>query len=45
MGEVEDSMTNLDFRIIKFGTSLEIWRKQAEQHNRAQGIGRESSVP
>ena len=45
IGEVEDWMTNFDVRIIKFDTSLEIRRKLAEQHNRAQHSGRESSVP
>ena len=45
MGEVEDSMTYFDVRIIKFDTSLEIRRKPAGQHNRAQHIGRESNVP
>ena len=44
-GEVEDWMTNFDMRIIKFDTSLEILRKLAGQHNRAQHSGRESSVP
>ena len=44
MGEVEDWMTNVDVRIIKFDTSLEIRRKVAGQHNRAQHRGRESSV-
>ena len=45
MGEVEDWMTNFDVRIIKFDTSLEITRKLAGQHDRAQHSGRESSVP
>ena len=36
MGEVEDRMTNFDMRIIKFDASLEIRRKLAGQHNRAQ---------
>ena len=45
MGEVEDWMTNFDVRIIKFHTSLEIRRKLAGQHNRAQHSGRESRVP
>ena len=35
MGEVQDSMTNFDVRIIKFDTSLEVRRKVAGQHNRA----------
>ena len=38
-------MTNFDVRIIKFDTSVEIGRKLAGQHNRAQHSGRESSVP
>ena len=45
MGEVEDWMTNFDVRIINFDTSLEIRRKLAGQHNRAQRSGRESNVP
>ena len=45
MGEVEDWMTNFEVRIIKFDTSREIRRKLAEQHNRAQHSGGESSVP
>ena len=45
MGEGEDWMTNFDVRIIKFDTSVEIRRKLAGQHNRAQHSGRESSVP
>ena len=45
MGEVEDSMTNFDMRVIKFDTSVEIRRKLAGQHNRAQHSGRESGVP
>ena len=45
MGEVEDWMTNFDVRIIKFDTSVEIWRNLAGQHIRAQHNGRESSVP
>ena len=45
MGEVEDSMTTFDVRIIKFDTSLEIRRKLDGQHNKAQHSGRESSVP
>ena len=45
MGEVEHWMTNCDVRIIKFDTSLEIRRKLARQHNRAQHSGRESNVP
>ena len=45
MGEVEDRMTNFDVRILKFDTSLEIKRKRAAQHYRAQYSGRESSVP
>ena len=45
MGEVNQWMTNLDVRIIKFNTSVEIRRKLAGQHNRARQSGRESSVP
>ena len=45
MGEVEDWMTNVDVRIIKFDTSVEIRQKPARQHNRTQQDGRESSVP
>ena len=45
MGEVEDWMTYFDVRIIKFDTSLEMRRKLAAQHNRAQHSGLESSVP
>ena len=45
MGKVEDWMTNFDVRIIKFDTSLEMRRKLARQHNRAQHSGRETSVP
>ena len=45
MGEVEDWMTNFDVCIIKLDTSVEIRRKLAGQHNRAQQSGRESSVP
>ena len=45
IGEVKDWMTNFDVRIIKFDTSLEMRRKLAGQHNRAQHSGRESSVP
>ena len=45
MGEGEDWTTNFDVRIIKFDTSIEIRRKMAGQHNRAQHSGRESSVP
>ena len=45
MGEVEDWMIIFDVRIMKFDTSLEIRRKLAEQHNRAQHNGRESTVP
>ena len=45
MGEVEDRMTNFDMRIIKSDTSVEIGRKLAGQHNRAQHGGCESSVP
>ena len=44
MGEVEDWMTNLDVRIIKFDTSVEIRRKLAGQHNRAQHSGRERTI-
>ena len=44
MGEFEDWMTNCDVRIIKFVTSVWMWRKLAEQHNRAQHSGCESSV-
>ena len=38
-------MTNFNVRIIKFDTSVEIRRKLARQHNRAQHSGRESTVP
>ena len=44
MGEVEDYMTNFDVRIINFDTSVEIRRKLAGQHNRAQHIARDSSA-
>ena len=37
-------MPNFDVRIIKFDTSVEIKRKLAGQHNKAQHTGRESSV-
>ena len=45
IGEVEEWMTNFEVGIIKFDTSLEIKRKLAGQHNRAQHRGHESSVP
>ena len=44
MGEVKDCMTNFDVRIIKFDTSVEIRRKLAGQHSRAQHCGCESSL-
>ena len=38
-------MTIFDVRSIKFDTSLEIRRKLAWQHNRAQHSGRQSNAP
>ena len=43
-GEVEDWMTKFDVHIIKFDTSVEMRPKLAEQRNRAQHSGRESSA-
>ena len=44
MGEVEEWMTNFDVRMIKFDTSVEMRRKLAGQHNKAQHGGSESTV-